>query len=780
VQNRTQKSKFRIFFVALLPSYFSAAVRAETRLEEVVVTAQMREQSVQQVPIALSVFGSEALGRRGLLDIKDIAHVAPELEVQSNTEPVRISYRIRRVGNLSNIPTFEPEVAVFIDGAFRSRTFYGAEDLVDIERVEILRGPQLTLYGKNAAAGVVGFYSKKPNAQLTSNIELTAGAIEGATTVPLYRFKGSMEGSLSDALRGSLGMAYRGHDHTGETALAGYSADLNNQNKLTLRSQLDWQHDVTEVRFLIGHGRENDDTQDGDLYYDPNGWVANFVLPTLRTAGIGASCSSNSYRDRRSCVRNAMSSDLDSWDATLLIDQPVFETWQLSSVTAWDWFEFKGRWDDAAQVGAPLMRFHDQQQADSLQQQLRLTSPAGENIEWMFGTMVYRNRFRYGDSDKPMFLYDTQSDHPAVIAMNNTLLGAPIPMATPGQLGYFHSTQDSDYLSTFSQTTWNIDSATAITAGLRWQRERKSMRLNNTLNDYSPSVMSVALVPVAVNGSDHLSSEGVSWSLTPQYRWRDTTNFYVTVAQGIKAGGFNTGYGNVPINRRRFKDESITHYESGVKASAMGGKARWAFNVFHTEFEDFQDAAFIGAQYRIENAERADLEGFELEGEVIPMSHVTLDAQISYANFVYGKNTHGQCHPFQTPNSPTDPAACDLSGKHPINTPPWKAHFGAQFDQPQPTFNFYERVDWLWTDSYNTSFSADPRLTQRAYSWINVRGGINWPRYDIALWINNVLNETVVDSTAVQNFYAGAGDGSVQAALAEGRSYGVTVSLDLQ
>lgn len=755
---------------------FSIHAFGQEDLKEVIVTAQLREQSLEKVPIAMSVFDSEALVQRDMRDIKDIARSAPELEVQSNTEAVRVSYRIRRVGNLGNIPTFEPEVAVFVDEAFRSRTFYGAADLIDTERVEILRGPQLTLYGKNAAAGVIGFYSKKPQEEFNVRTELTLGAIEGATTAPLYRFKGFVEGALTDTLNGSFALGYRGHGHTDESVLSSYSASLNNQNSLAMRAQLAGQIGDTDLRLLLGHGRENDDRQDGDLYYDPSGWVANVVLPAFKSAGISTGCASNNYSDRKTCVRNAMHNRLNDWEATLLVNQTLFERWKFSSITSWDWFRFEGRWDDAPQVGAPLLRFHDTQRANSLQQQFRLASTAGEKLDWILGGMVYRNRFYYGDADRPLFLWDAESANPSVVVINQALLGAPLPFATHGQEGVFRSYQKSNYSSAFAQLTWNVDSSFSVNSGLRWQHERKFMRLNNTVNDPAPSIISLILTPESVNGEDQLNSESVSWSLTPQYRWSDFFNFYATLSRGFKAGGFNTGFGNVPIERRRFDDETITHYEAGIKGVTKNNKSRWAFSVFQTEFKGFQDAAFIGSQYLVVNAERADLEGFELEGELAPLGNAVIDAQISYAKFVYGKNTHGQCHPSRLPDSPTDPAACVLSGEHPINTPLWKTHIGAYFTQPGIGFNFYERLDWSWTDKYNTSFSNDPLLTQSAYHWLDFRVGMRWQDCDIALWVNNALNEDVVDVAAVQNFYAGPGDGSVQVYLQDRRSYGLTVA----
>ena len=131
-------------------------------LEEIVVTAQKREQSLQDVPMAVSALSSKALLDAGVQNMNDVSRQVPVLEVQSSVSPVMTNFRMRRVGNLGNIPTFEPAVGLFIDGAFRSRAIFGASDLFDLDRIEVLRGPQSTLYGKNTTAGVIGIYTAPP------------------------------------------------------------------------------------------------------------------------------------------------------------------------------------------------------------------------------------------------------------------------------------------------------------------------------------------------------------------------------------------------------------------------------------------------------------------------------------------------------------------------------------------------------------------------------------------------------------------------------------------
>jgi iron complex outermembrane receptor protein len=225
------------------------------QLEEIVVTAQKREQNLQDVPMAVSAFSGSALQNAGVADIVDLARQVPALQVQTNTSPLATTnYRMRRVGNLGSIPTFEPAVGVFIDGAFRNRPLFSAGDMFDIERIEILRGPQSTLYGKNTTAGVVAMYTRAPTEEFSGSGEFTAGQIEGASDAASYRFVGGLSGPLTDTLGASLGVSYASNDHLDESALSVSNNDANDLERMaSVRGQLQWQpSDALSVRLLAG------------------------------------------------------------------------------------------------------------------------------------------------------------------------------------------------------------------------------------------------------------------------------------------------------------------------------------------------------------------------------------------------------------------------------------------------------------------------------------------------------------------------------------------------
>ena len=275
---------------------------------------------------------------------------------------------------------------------------------------------------------------------------------------------------------------------------------------------------------------------------------------------------------------------------------------------------------------------------------------------------------------------------------------------------------------------------------------------------------------MSADGLDR-DSDAVTWTVTPQWTVAERTMLYATATRDFKSGGFNTGFGALPISSREFDDEEVSSYEAGIKTELWDRRVRLNANAFYATYDDHQDAAFVGAQFTVGNAERAELKGIELEGNALLSDTLTADFAISYADLVYDKYTSGQCHPDRVPDDPVN-GACDLSGEHPVNAPEWKTHVGLVYERPVSWGDAYARVDWSYTSEYNTSFSADPLRVQDGYDWVNLRIGSRWSSYELMLWADNLTDETVAMFDAVLNIYAG--DHSYQSHLDTPRTVGVT------
>jgi iron complex outermembrane recepter protein len=466
--------------------------------------------------------------------------------------------------------------------------------------------------------------------------------------------------------------------------------------------------------------------------------------------------------------------DLETADLTLLGRYQVANGWTLTSVTGWDRYEALRDDDDVSQMLTPILFFADSEEGSSIQQELRLASTTG-NASWLAGVFYYRHDYERGmDGKRPMWGPNgAAAFHP----IWSTLLRG-VPLALPGQLGIHDSHLDTRYVSVFGDVTWKLTEGLSLATGLRWQREEKDGAINNSVTIPGISLISTTLAPAVspsgepVNGTLARRSDDVSWSVTPQYRFSDALMSYLTIARGSKSGGFNTGFGNLPLAAREFDDERIRHYELGLRGTFAGGRSRISAAAFYTEYRDYQDAAFVSAQFSVGNADLVVLRGVELDGAVVLAAGITADFAISAADLAYATNTTGACFPGRVPDG-TAPRSCNLSGEHPIDAPVWSTHLGLLSKRRVSWGELYARIDWSWVDRYNTTFSADPRLVQKEHSDVGLRIGARiGSRYEIALWGENLLDEDVTVADAVLSLF---NDASYQSFMEQPRSYGATV-----
>ena len=336
----------------------SGAVQAQ-QLEEVMVTAQKREQSLQDVPMAVSAMSAQQMQEQGIETLEDLSLYMPTLEVNTTTAPVNNIYRIRRLGNLANVPSVEPAVAIMVDGAFRGRPIFGAGDMFDVERIEVLRGPQSTLYGKNATAGVVAIHTAVPSDEFEWKAEVTAGVMEGGDDANLYNFKGGVSGPLFGNVRGSLGVSGTDREEILSNGYKdGLGVDTNENKRMAFRVQL--VSDVTDnltIRGILGN-MEIDDASGtaNDITIDPTsplivGIPEAGLPPVLETAaelaqGPAGLCADNDPTNYVGCNLADSKTDLSAWEGTLLVDYGLANGWTINSITSWDWYKFKGPQND--------------------------------------------------------------------------------------------------------------------------------------------------------------------------------------------------------------------------------------------------------------------------------------------------------------------------------------------------------------------------------------------------------------------------------------------------
>jgi outer membrane receptor protein involved in Fe transport len=749
----------------------AAACADEPQLEEVVVTAQKRAQSIQDVPVSVSALESSALAAAGVNDITDVARQIPTLEVQSSTGSATVNYRLRRVGNLGNIPTFEPAVGLFVDGAFRIRSFYGSGELLDLDRVEVLNGPQSTLYGKNTTAGVISLYSRAPTGTSQLTTEATIGQADAAAHPPLGGVKAAWSGPIADGWGASIAGAWSGQDYLLDPSFPGQPGQ-NAESRYSSRAQLQHKSDSSDLRLIVEQlGNNGRDGSPDATTFAPGSPVTK-LHNLLIANGFAANCAGADRRDYGNCLLYGVQTNLSATDATLLYDYHFANQLTLSSVTSWDGYTYLGRQGDAVQLGAPILGYYDQQRGHSIQQELRLTSPGHQTVDWLVGAFYYHNDLVRGDPNQPTFYGEQLASAAFWKPIAQQLVGAPLVWALPGQNSYVDSSLATDYIAAFGQVVWNVTQRLHINAGLREQREKKDAVL-----DQSQTVLGASLMTVLINTTIPRTelSRSVSkptWSITPQFDFTPDTMGYVTAARGFKSGGYNTGFGRLPATQREFGDETVDDYELGVKSTLLNRRLQLHAALFDTIYHDYQDSAFIGAQFTVGNAQKATNRGLDLGMNALLSNTLTANLDVSYADFKYTTYTDGACYPGRVPDGSLT-GTCNLSGQHPIDAPPVKVSLALEEKRPVRWGDVFGRLGADWTEHYNTSFSADPRLVQDQYTWMQLRVGTDIGPTQLTLWVDNLLDKRVGNIDALLNLFSN--DPSTQTFLQPPRTYGLTV-----
>ena len=717
-------------------------------VEEVMVTATRREQSFRDVPLAVSALDSQRLLDTGVTEFNDLQSQVPSFEIETNLNPFVTSLRIRGMGNLANIPNFEPAVGLFVDGAYRSRSGVAMGDLLDVERIEILRGPQSVLYPKNVTAGLVSVITNRPTD------EFSAWGGVGLGNLDYWQLQGGVNGGLADGVRGRLAAVGSHRDGSFDDIVNGtHSGEFTRSGAL---GQLEF--DLGEragLRLVGGYSHKEGDCCSPDVLLGP---VSQTFLAALRLP-----------KDTNPLNRITAYSDPYTFEGdqySLLADFNYDFDWAvLTSTTSYDYYDVTSQFD-AEQTAMTIAVFYDRQESDAFGQEFRLTSQGDGPFMWMTGVYYYDNNFTRGSLSpgKPMLVLG-----PDVVPL-------PFPGAA-GDQSSFQSKNDTQHWSVFGQVDWQATERLKLSAGLRYIDETKSIDVRSVLQAAAlPTLASTTTVPTPINAER--SMNGTAWNLSALFDVAPDTTVYATVSEGYKAGGYNGDWdasGALTAAKREFEDESVLNLEAGLKSRFWDGQATLNLSVFRSEFDDFQNASFLGLNFLVRNAESVVTQGIELDGSVRPVTGLTIDYAITYLDAEYDKFTDGACYFGRTPSNPVE-RTCDLSGEALPNAPEWRSNIGMQFEQPLATGTGFLRADWTYTAEQNVDTALDPRAVQASNSLLAARVGWRNERYSVSLWGDNLTDETVMTAVGPQTIFGGI-DGGLQVYLNESRTYGLTMDV---
>lgn len=696
-------------------------------VEDIIVTARRTEESAQKTPLALTAFSGETLERTGAQQVTDLQGAVPNLNlVQGRGSSNSTNIYIRGVGQPDALQTFDPAVGVYVDDVYYSRIRGSQFDLLDLERVEILRGPQGTLYGKNTIGGAMKLVSRRPGQEFRARASAAYGDYD------LMEFQGAVSGPVTDTL--ALGLSALHSERGGYVVDPATGAEYNDKNTSAARASLAWDPTSTfRVDLNVDYSKDDAGMTVGQatnsLTYLGNYAVAypvptptpEYDFKTRTTPGLP-----NETR-------------LETWGTALRITWDLSDALTLKSITSYrelntdDYIDF-----DATQLEiADALVAVDQKQTS---QELQLTYDSGSLTA--VGGLYW--------------LKEDVSSHQE--SYNDDLLGPLYGNAT--FIRYIDDALETTSKAAYANVSYAVTEALRLSAGVRYTKEEK---------DYARSTSVVS--SFLFNGLPILNTsyafapptgewEDTSIMLSADYQLSDDAMVYARYAQGFKSGGFN-GRANSVRESTVYAPETADTFEVGAKTTFWDRRFRLNAAAFMTKYEDFQ--ARVAGQdvdpisgvpepkLSVLNAGQLDIFGFELESVLAPINGLILDAQVGFLSADYKEFKDESFPAFGNSRAFQDPAF----------SPKWTVRVGGQYEWALSggssvtvggAAKYRSRMALAVDNTISNTDTELPGMYQDAYWLYDAR--VVWSdaadRYSVGLYGQNLADE--VYKTDAQEF----------------------------
>jgi iron complex outermembrane recepter protein len=647
------------FHRTLLKTSLAAAIAASTnvhaqsvsddqlfQLEEVVVTARKISESVQDIPVAVNVFDSQTAKDLNITSVKDMVEFTPGATFASSF-PGEQRVSIRGVSSGDGSASGGAGVLMMVDEEVIARDFMYSSAAFDISRVEVLRGPQGTTYGRNAAGGVVHVLSNLPTEETEIFTKINVGNYD------LLETEAVLSGALTENALGRVALYTQKKDGYSEDAFTGKSVDDSDTTALRGTLLLEPSDDV-EVILRANWSKDNKDNpaprklRDADQ--PDSAFAPTLVLSEPSTDPWKVSNSDGLYYDR------------DIWGLSATVNWST-ENFDLTSITTYRQGEDDARVDlfGSSQDIVIQRSFNE---AYTYSQEFRLSgSLDNAGIQWLTG-LYYLHEDHERDEVREIFAND-----PAFSA-----LGLELNQ-------HFNQQNQGDSYGLFGEITYDLSDATSLSAGLRYSYDKKDYEVVHEMIDFDPlsaSALAQAIAASALEdptqtltGSADESWSSVTGKLSLIHQLSESSNIYVTVGNGTKSGGFNPEPFNLAALEASYDEETVLSMEVGFKSELLDNRLRLNAAIFDSSYEDIQTNAFLASGANIiENGGEATIRGFEVDFMWLLTERFSLVG--SYANYdaKYDKRILD---------------GDDLSGEQLEEVPEWSGHLGAIYEYHLPS-----------------------------------------------------------------------------------------------
>jgi iron complex outermembrane receptor protein len=702
-------------------------------IETVVVTAEKRSENVQDVGMSISAFSGDQLENRGITSMTDLAKFVPGLNILQTNNNRNSTIQIRGIGTAGSNPGIEPDVGVFVDGVYMAAAGSIQQNLLDISTVEVLRGPQGTLYGRNTPVGAVNINTRAPTQQTEGMLDVEVG------NYGERRAAGYIGGGLSDDVAGRLSL-WTSSRSGYETNLYN-NAPINGTDQYGGRGRLLWTpNDKLSVNFIGYYSKINQNCCTVDQI-DPTG-PGGIATPGFLAASAAAGQPFINFNDHDHKVDDNVVGDdgTDIWGASLSADYILPWNDTLTSITSYNRFQDHIR--ELAADGLPLDLAHGDQALNrgAFSQELRIAS-GKQFFEYVVGLYLFHEDLVY---------LNNLTIHPGA----NRVFPGNV-MLNPGDTTNFSFNQGVNSAAGFGQATVNVTDELRFTGGLRYNYDHKNANIVNVDHTYGTAAQTTifthSLFPLIDKTGLNRTEHRLTWQLGGQYDVVEGVMAYVTAGTGYKTGGYNARAQDpsVPIT---FDAESSINYEAGVKASLFGNRLVVNADIYRMLLHAFQDSTLnplTGVGFIVSNAGNRRVQGVEIDAQARPVEQLSLTAGLSYADAEFTDYPLGQC-PTGYPG-PILPVAngpgCTFTGLTPAYNPKWRINGTAQWEQP---FEKWSSIDWFiagdvsYASSQYLDSTLDPRAFQEGYALLGARLGVETDSgsWRVSLWGRNLANKT--------------------------------------
>jgi iron complex outermembrane receptor protein len=660
----------------------AVASQDETALSEVVVTAtRTGETQIQNTPIAVSAFSADQLSQSSLHGVQDLNGYVPNLSITQSVTYAEIF--IRGIGSTNTYGGSDPSTAVQVDGVYLGRPYSQFADFLDVDRVEVLRGPQGTLYGRNAAAGVINVVSRVPTDTFEAEEQVDLGNY-------LYaQEQGYVSGPLIPGkVQGSIAVSYARHDPYIEDVAPG-GHDIDNENRGGVRAQLRIEpNDRVDATTRMDFHLENEAAESYSKLIGP-------FNPTI-----------NSIRDDYFKVAlNQPNKDIvRTWGLSEDVNVKLSDHLQLKSITAYR-NDYQNTWLDSDDTDENITHVFQGEQQNQTSEELSLIG----NFERLtfVGGLYYLHELV--DTDVLVDVY------PA------------------GVYKQFLPVNRTDASAVYTQATYNFTDTFGITLGGRYTAETKSM----------DQYVGVDAIPTAslLGAATTFQSKARFHATTPKFgvQWKPREDFllYASATRGYKSGGFN--FSATSADTAEFAPETVWSYELGAKTEWFDHRLRVNLTTFLYHYANLQEfLATAPGVAIIANAAAARIKGVELEISAKPFAGLDLTANLSQLNAVYTRYENAP-----VPQS-LGPYSVDATGNRLDNAPPYSALLAAQYSWAVSRGgSLYTRAEFTWQDRIFFEPTNYYLQSQPSYGLFNGSFGYRSAneKWRVNLWGKNLANK---------------------------------------